>query len=473
MLFGRAEVLRDLGRLDDALETIRESVKCVEPVRADLADPGMRVAFFSFRQRYHELFVTLFMDKHRRDPAGGWMARAFEASDQSHSRSLLDDVAGEPTSKGRRLAEIQRDLLDANTTLLSYSLGDRGSFLWVVNRGGIRVFDLPRREVVEDAAARAWNRFSEDSGGLEAENLARTVLPKGIEPLLRQRLLVSPDGALHLIPFPLLHLPDGRRLIESHIVSSLPSASFLVGMRQRLASRRPAPKDFAVLADPVFDLEDNRLERLGKARLQSREEAGGPTVGRLDRLIYSGEEARRIFRLFPPGGSAKAIGFEASREAILDPALSLYRIIHITTHFIGGDHPDFTGLMLSRYNEQGKPVEGLVRASEIYNLHLPADLVVLSACGSGLGRRVRGEGPMGMTRAFLHAGAKRVVVSLWDVTDDATTELMSRFYHQMLDRNLAPADALRAAQLSMATDRNPKLRSPHAWGAFMLQGEPR
>jgi CHAT domain-containing protein len=262
-------------------------------------------------------------------------------------------------------------------------------------------------------------------------------------------------------------------LIESHVISSLPSASFLVGMRERLASRRPAPKELALLADPVFGSEDKRLTRLGKVTLQSSEETGEPTVGRLDRLIFSGEEARRILRLFPPDSSFKAVGFEASRKTVLDRALAGYRIIHITTHFIGGDHPDFTGLMLSRYDERGMPIEGLVRASEIYDLRLPADLVVLSACGSGLGPRVRGEGPMGMTRAFFHAGAKRVVVSLWDVADNTTAELMTRFYRQMLDGHLAPADALRAAQLSMATDRNPKLRSPHAWGAFVLQGEPR
>lgn len=473
MLFGRAEVLRDLGRLDEALETIQESVKRVEPVRADLVDPGMRVYFFSYRQRYYELLVTLLMDQHRRYPSQGWAARAFEASDRSHSRSLLDDVAGEPTSQGRRLEEIQRKLLDTDTTLLAYSLGDRGSFLWVVNRDGIQVFDLPRREDVEDAAARAWNRLSGAGSGPEADDLARTLLPKEIEPLLRQRILVRPDGALHLIPFPLLHLPDGHRLIERHVVSSLPSASFLVGMRERLASRRPPPKELALLADPVFGPEDNRLARIGKAQLQNREEVGEPTIGGLDRLVFSGEEARRIIRLFPADSSFKATGFDASRKATLNPALALYRIIHITTHFIGGDHPDFSGLMLSRYDEQGMPIEGLVRASEIYGLRLPADLVVLSACGSGLGARIRGEGPMGMTRAFFHAGTKRVVVSLWDVADDTTTELMSRFYRQMLDGHLAPADALRAAQLSMATERNPKLRSPHAWGAFVLQGEPR
>jgi CHAT domain-containing protein/Tfp pilus assembly protein PilF len=471
--FGRAEVLRDLGRFEEALAAITESINLVEPVRADLFDPGMRVRFFSNRQRYYELYITLLIDLHRREPKAGWLVKAFEASDRSHSRSLLDDVAGEPTAQGRTLPEIQRELLDADSTLLAYTVGDRGSFLWIVNRDRIDAYNLPRRERIEDAAAQAWKRLSEQGDGPEVADLARMLLPEGIEPLLRRRLLISPDGALHIIPFALLHRAGQRSLIENHVISSLPSASYLIGMRKRLASRPAAPKELAVLGDPVFGRDDRRLASVGGGQPQGRGETGEPTVGRLDRLVYSLQEARNILKLFPPDLRFEALGFEASRATALDPKLGSYRKIHITTHFIGGDHPDFTGLMLSRYDDQGRPREGLVRASEIYGLNLPAELVVLSACGSGLGPRVRGEGPMGMTRAFLHAGAKRVVVSLWDVTDATTTELMTRFYRQMLQRHLPPADALRAAQLSMAHDPNPKWRSPRTWAAFVLQGEPR
>jgi CHAT domain-containing protein/Tfp pilus assembly protein PilF len=471
--FGRAEVLRDLGRLDEALKAIDKSMDLVEPVRANLDDPGARVGFFSFRQRYYELYMTLLMDRHRLEPTHGWAAKAFEASDLSHSRSLLDDAAGEPTAEGRHLDEIQHDLLDPDTALLAYSLGDRGSFLWVVNRDRITAFDLPRRESVDDVATRAWTNFSDSGEGPEVEELARLLLPDGIEPLLRKRLLISPDGALHQIPFPLLHRPGLRPLIEDHVVSSLPSASYLVGMRRRLVSRRPAPKDLAVLSDPVFELDDRRLADVRGMAIQSQGEGGEPNVEHLDRLNYAATEARKILQLVGPASSFEALGFKANHETAMNPVLALYRMIHITTHFIGGDHPDFTGLMLSRYDERGRRREGLVRASEIYNLSLPAELVVLSACGSGLGSRVRGEGPMGMTRAFLHAGAKRVVVSLWDVADDATTELMARFYQQMLQEHLPPAEALRSAQLSMARDPNLKWHSSRAWGAFVLQGEPR
>jgi CHAT domain-containing protein/tetratricopeptide (TPR) repeat protein len=471
--FGRAEVLRDLGRFEDALKAVKESIDWVEPVRADLIDPGMRVKFFSARQRYYELYVTLFMDLHRRDPKGGWLAKAFEARDRSHSRSLLDDVAGEPTAQGWGLQEIQKELLDGETTLLAYSLGDRGSFLWVVNRDRIAAFNLPRRQFVEDIAARAWESLSEGKGGAEVQELARMLLPDGIGPLLRRRLLISPDGYLHQIPFSLMRQPGQPSLVESHIISSLPSASYLVGMRRLLRSRRPAPKELAVLGNPVFGREDKRLGGLGRGGTERPKEPGDLMATHLDPLIFSEQEALNILALVPSDSRFVALGFKASRTLALDPMLASYRMIHITTHFIGGDHPEFTGLMLSRYDDKGQPIEGLVRASEIYGLSLPAELVVLSACGSGLGRRIRGEGPMGMTRAFLHAGAKRVVVSLWDVTDQTTTELMTRFYSQMLQRGLPPAEALRAAQLSMAHDPNPKWRSPRVWGAFVLQGEPR
>lgn len=471
--FGRAEVLRDLGRFDDAIAAITESINRVEPVRADLVDPGMRVRFFSNRQQYYELYITLLMDLHRREPKAGWLEKAFEASDRSHSRSLLDDVAGEPTAQGQKLPDIQRELLDADSTLLAYSLGDRGSFLWVVNRDRIAAYSLPRRERIEDAVAQAWKRLSVDGDGPEVEDLARMLLPEGVEPLLRQRVLISPGGALHVIPFALLHRAAQQRLIENHIISSIPSASYLVGMRRRLANRPEPPKELAFLGDPIFGRDDKRLAGMGGAQSQSTEDTGEPTVGRLDRLVYSLQEGRNILKLFPPDARFEALGFEASRATVLDPKLASYRMIHITTHFIGGDHPAFTGLMLSRYDKQGRASEGLVRASEIYGLTLPAELIVLSACGSGLGPRVRGEGPMGMTRAFLHAGAKRVVVSLWDVSDDTTTELMTRFYRQMLQEHLPPSEALRAAQLSMAHDPNPKWRSPRTWAAFVLQGEPR
>jgi tetratricopeptide (TPR) repeat protein len=470
ILLGRAEVLRDLGRLDEAIETARQSIRFVEDIRSNLPDLSQRVSFFASRQRCYELYISLLMAKHRAQPNRGFDRQAFEASDHSHSRSLLDDVAGESLKKtqGRTLQEIQRDL-SPDTAILAYALGDKESFLWFVTPDRITSFNLPPRDDIEDAAVKAWRRLSEIGDGPEVEDLSRILLPDEVRRVLPGHVITSLDGRLNLIPFSMLHDPGGRPLLHNHVVSSVPSGSFLVGLRHKLTSRRLAPKQLAAIADPVFELDDPRLVRRGISKPGQNKTATMPG-GHLERLPDSRREAEKILALFSPSERFQAFDFNANRRLILSAELASFQRLHITTHHIADSHPDFSGLVLSRLDERGHPQEGFVRASEIYGLHIPAELVVLSACGTGLGPDVRGEGPMGMTRAFLHAGARRVVVSLWNVEDEATTELMTRFYRGMLQDRLTPAEALRSAQVSMAKD--PEWRRFRSWAAFVLQGEP-
>ncbi len=142
-------------------------------------------------------------------------------------------------------------------------------------------------------------------------------------------------------------------------------------------------------------------------------------------------------------------------------------MLHFASHaLLNEKNPELSGIVLSLYNQQGRPQDGLLRSHEIYNLKLGADLVVLSACQTALGKEVRGEGLIGMLRGFMYAGAPRLVVSLWKVDDLATAELMSHFYCGMLRENLRPAAALRAAQAKMA-----QRRDPYYWAGFILQGE--
>jgi CHAT domain-containing protein len=137
---------------------------------------------------------------------------------------------------------------------------------------------------------------------------------------------------------------------------------------------------------------------------------------------------------------------------------------------INNRHPELSGLVLSLADEQGRPQNGFLRLNEIYNLRLPAELVVLSACQTGLGKEVRGEGLIGLTRGFIYAGARRLTASLWQVEDAATSELMGRFYRGMLgEKRLSPASALRAAQIDMSKQN--QWRSPYYWAAFVIQGE--
>jgi len=166
----------------------------------------------------------------------------------------------------------------------------------------------------------------------------------------------------------------------------------------------------------------------------------------------------------------KATGFQANRATATGPDLSRYRIIHFATHgLLNSEHPLLSGLVFSLVDENGKPQDGFLRMHEIYNLQLPAELVVLSACQTALGEEIKGEGLVGLARGFMHAGARRVVASLWQVDDMATAQLMGYFYRGMLKGNLRPAAALRAAQIELS--RSPRWSSPYYWAGFVMQGE--
>ena len=241
-----------------------------------------------------------------------------------------------------------------------------------------------------------------------------------------------------------------------HEVISLPSASTLAVLRQEIKGRQPAPNVVAVLADPVFDSNDPRVDKTAR-----RSESGGPqqaqkaedtrapeetqtallsttlTEGRLTRsavevgldrggephfarLAFSRREAQDILASAPAGKGMMAVDFEANLQTATDPELARYRIVHFATHgLLNSEHPELSGLVLSLVDERGRLQDGFLQLQDIYNLNLPADLVVLSACETALGKEIRGEGLMGLTRGFMYAGAGRVIASLWKVDDVA------------------------------------------------------
>jgi len=277
-------------------------------------------------------------------------------------------------------------------------------------------------------------------------------------------------------------------LIADHEIVSLPSASSLAALRRDLAGRAPAQKTVAVIADPVFEESDERIKKNGgnvATPNDKQAERGGAEqevsrsaleVGaadpqqRLQRLIFSRREADEITALAPAGMSFKALDFNANRATALGPDLSRYRIIHFATHgLLNSLHPELSGVVLSLVDEEGRSQDGFLRLHDIYNLKLGADLVVLSACKTGLGKDIKGEGLVGLTRGFLYAGAPRVVASLWKVDDRATAELMKLFYQRMLRDGLRPAAALRRAQIDM--QKQPRWAAPYYWAGFTLQGE--
>ncbi len=172
----------------------------------------------------------------------------------------------------------------------------------------------------------------------------------------------------------------------------------------------------------------------------------------------------------PAGEALEALDFKASRQTAMSPELAQYRIVHFATHgVLDSVHPELSGLVLSMVDEHGQRQNGYLDLDDIFNLNLPADLVVLSACETGLGKEIHGEGLVGLTRGFMYAGAARVVASLWEVDDIAASELMGRFYQAMEKQGMRPAAALRQAQLQMWKQK--QWSSPYYWGAFQMHGE--
>jgi CHAT domain-containing protein len=172
----------------------------------------------------------------------------------------------------------------------------------------------------------------------------------------------------------------------------------------------------------------------------------------------------------PRNESLEAVDFRASRATATSAALAQYRIVHFATHgVLDSENPALSGIILSLVDPHGKPQDGFLRLFEIYNLHLSADLVVLSACQTALGKEIQGEGLVGLTRGFIYAGAERIMASLWEVDDVATAELMSRFYQGMLKEGLRPSAALQKAEKEMWQQK--RWKDPYYWGAFTLQGE--
>ncbi len=370
-----------------------------------------------------------------------------------------------------------RDLLDADTSLLEVRLGGTRSTLFAVTRDGVEAFPLPPREELEELARQAgswikglaWpGRHPEASCELVQQLLAPAAAHLGAK-----RLVIVPDGALETLSF--AALPDPRAadcstataLVESHEIVYLPSAATLAAQRRLLAGRRPAPGWLAVLADPVYSPDDPRVTPLTAGGTSAKTRGRTAPVWR--RLPRSAEEAAAIAAGLPASRVRLALGFEASRATVTSGALAPYRILHFATHgLLDVERPLLSGLALSQIDARGQPVEGGLAAHEIYDLDLPAELVVLSACETALGRQVPGEGLVsGLPRAFLYAGAARVVVSLWAVEDQSTRELMEQFYRGLFERALPPGQALAEAQRSLQRAGRP----PSQWAGFILLGD--
>ncbi|MCT7948311.1 CHAT domain-containing protein [Ancylothrix sp. C2] len=382
------------------------------------------------------------------------------------------------------LQQIQQEVLDENTLLLQYSLGEERSYLWAVTKNSINSYVLPKQSEIE-AAVQTFRKSVTQNSGANLEiglPLSQILLSPIANQLANKRLIIVGDGALQYVPFAALPIPSNPAnplLVQNEIVT-LPSASTIAIQRRLFENRTPAAKTLAVIADPVFNLNDSRLANRQQEKPETEVNSALTRASRnlglgeggvvFDRLKFTRTEAEKILALVPEDSRLQALDFKASREIATSPNLEQYQIVHLATHgLLDPVNPELSGVVLSLYDENGKIRDGFLRLQDIFNLNLPAELVVLSACETGLGENVKGEGLVGLTRGFMYAGAKRVVVSLWSVNDVATSELMAKFYQKMLQKKQNPATALREAQLEMWKSEN--WRSPYYWAAFTVQGD--
>ncbi len=410
------------------------------------------------------------------------------------------------------LKEIQA-LLDDDTMLLEYSLGSERSYLWAATSTSLKSHQLPSRTKIEKIAVDLYKTLSKSSAGKTPERLedeyrrksselSRMLLGSLFNQPLKKRLLIVADGVLQYIPFSALPALGGGRagvresggnprsfvpLMVEHEIVNLPSASMLAILRHEKVQRPDPSKIVAVFADPVFQETDMRL--IGKSQPPDGRPAAAVTflsnqrstsiipdanqtrIGRdYRRLHWTEMEAKAIIEVTDPKQCRVWKGFDANRANAISPELSKYRIIHFATHGdLDTDHPELSAIVLSFFNNEGQKQEAYLRLHDIYNLNLPADLVVLSACETALGKEIKGEGLIGLTRGFMYAGSARVMASLWKVEDRSTAELMKYFYKNLLQRGMSPAAALRQAQIDVW--KQPEWRLPYHWAGFVLQGE--
>jgi CHAT domain-containing protein/uncharacterized protein HemY len=535
VLYNLAKIQTELNLLPEARKNIETAIGLVENLRTKIPTQRLRTSYFAKVQQYYDLYIEIQMLEN--SPKSS--VSAFETSERSRSRSLLDllqdariDIrqgvdlkllenekklleilteksrlltnllSGKPrpeivekakkeiietenelenmrsqirkenpryaslTQANPLSAKEIQNLLDNETVLLEYKLGENRSFLWLVTKTEVKVFYLPKSEEIEKIGKGFYEAVigKKETSDLSAK-LSQILFSQVAANIKNKRLAIVADGILQYIPF--------SSIVENEIIN-LPSASVLAELRQTFA--KPANKTIGIFADPVFDEKDVRLENAAKNSSKLKNSQIGQVLRdfsfgeSLPRLLSSRFEANNISALAPKNQADLRIDFEASRENVTNANLADYRILHFATHgLLDNSRPEFSGLIFSLFDKEGKTQDGFLRLNQIYNLKLNSDLVVLSACQTALGKEVRGEGLIGLTRGFMYAGAKRIVATLWKVDDAATAEFMKHFYQNLLVKKLKPVSALRQTQNEIK--KIPRFKSPFYWAGFTIQGD--
>jgi CHAT domain-containing protein/Tfp pilus assembly protein PilF len=443
------------------LEMLREA-------RADITggvDPSLLEQERSIRQSLGFLsreLTQLEETRHTREREAALRARLQMAVDayrdiEAEIRDKSPEYANLIFPQPRPLAEIQATALAGNTALLEFSLGADRSYLWLITRNSFTTYELPGQAILlplcdNVRALAASYRGRVRDAGLQrrylqsVHSLSSALLGQVAGTLTGRRLLIVTPGLLQQVPFAALSISgsnarDALPLGVTNEIERMTSASAFLEMRDAQRGRRPPSSGVAVFADPVFDQFDHRLP--SKVRRKAAIASNS-----LSRLPFSGQEAAEILRLFPGKNNLRAVGFAASRSNLFQPGIGNFWFIHFGTHAVIDPTPELSGIALSQWTEDGMNVDGFVRTPDIYNLpKLSCTLVVLAGCDTGSGTEVNGEGVIGLTRGFLYAGARSVLVDLWSLEEGPfTVEVMRVFYTKMVRSGLTPVAALRATR---------------------------
>ncbi|MBL8215525.1 MAG: CHAT domain-containing protein [Bryobacterales bacterium] len=511
-----------LARGDQALaeSLAAAAIATVESTRTGLASPDLRVTYLEAHSRQYGVWIDALL-------ARGKVDEALHASERARARALLDGLAGwspklapddrkdlvarlvtaerelraraailsQPNlpaarrdTAERRLAESEaryqetrallrasadapafdppeplhpaaiRALLGRDTAAVAFWINETQSVAWVITAQSVRLVRLPAAEPLQrltstlhaahtaraavlpneslDARAKRLEAAAR-SGEAAAGDLSRILLAPLLTGLRQSRLAIVAAGPLHALPWAALPF-GGKPLLATREVVLLPSLSALDSIRKRHPQPAAAWRAAAIV-DPVY------------------REPYPP-------LPHTRREAAAI-----PNATLVA-GLDASPAALNLPNLRQANLLHFGVHAdVNASQPQLSSLVLSLRDAAGLPKDGFLRQYDIHDMRLPAELIVLSACRSADGPEAQGEGVLGLTRAFLYGGAARVVASLWSVDDQATAELMTRFYQGLYRQHLTPARALRQAQLALAA--TPRWSAPEYWAAFQLYGE--
>jgi CHAT domain-containing protein/Tfp pilus assembly protein PilF len=446
------------GEYRKAIEHYESALDIVEDIRLSLHRDEFRADYMAAERFAYEGLIHLLGKLHQIDPLKGHDQKAFLYAERSKSRAFLDRLSD--TLQPATMSEVQLSIPKDQNLVLEFFLGDSSSCLWVISQEKHEMFVLPsRQELADDIETLRFSLSTPDNDNLSfftrsAQHLYSLLIEPAEKHLKKNTyLVIIPDGGLFYLPFEVLLTKDPKKgegsdpasfpyLVLKHPISYGHSSTILMHMPSSVQTDGRSRPGLLAFGDPAF-------------------------LSKRPRLEYSAREVQNIASLFEPSEADVFTRNEASEQRIKSMSLDPYRYIHFATHgTVDEAIPDFSSLVLAL--DPDRKEDGLLQAWEIAELEMNADMVVLSACQTGLGKLVWGEGLVGLTQSLIYSGASSVIVSLWSVADHSTSNIMTSLYHNLIIDEMDKSVSLQKAKQSMLEDVN--LAHPFYWAPFILIG---